>query len=1020
VTTLGGGSTTWTRKIQVNVVEPPEIVFVSGNQEVCEGSLVALMCNVTGKPTPSITWTRVVENDTDGAPLPAVDGNYVMSNVQRSSNGTYRCIADNGAADPVNRTVQVIVRYSPSVDRIVNFSNTVTEGGSFYMTCEASGDPLPYNYTWRLGNGQHFADGNILNFTSISRSNTGIYKCEAVNQCGMGSGLHFVNVYYPPKITYIFGNQTVNDSDTVPLNCTADGNPSPSITWTRCSDTCNNDGSYQFNITGRQDGGKYTCTADNGIGSSDSKDIFITVQNYRPTNPSSLTTNASDDTVVMGASFTLNCSAQANPPAKYRFYREQESFYNSTVGRTYEVLSTSVKERKSPVIYRCIPFNEYGDGPTQKINVIVHYSPSATGGGLNISSPMGSRAFFPCPVDGNPEPKITWYKGSDTIGTVIYLGKVLDFPQTKESDTGFYTCSASNSLGTPVNVIHYLLVVQEPPSTTSQTTPKGTAELVLRITLTILDNDCDNFLEDDFQKEVEKILEHLGLKGVDIKIRCGSVIVDLALRFKQIVNESDVISVLKTAAQQGKFGSFIVDPESIKQTSPSSTATPAPTTTGGTQECTCIRYFAIFGSIIGVLVAIIILLIIYIIWLHKKGAARKKRPYEVPPDDIGAYDNEIPMKDVTSTHVHPGNSTQLTLASGATYMHLKDAPRSGNDRTDQSGPNNQQPQSPSQGADYAPLNPRTRSWEVARDHVTIEKIIGKGAFGHVAKGTAIDLPGRPGKTTVAIKMLKSNAPESDKKDLLSELEVMKTLKPHPHVIKLLGCVIKSETLLVLIEYVPYGDLLGYLRKSRGLNDTYYKDPDIKPQTSLTSQQLMKFAWQIADGMSYLSSKSIIHRDLAARNVLVGERETCKVTDFGMARDVQQETIYEKKTKGRLPVKWTAYEALMYGTYTTKSDVWSYGVVLYEIFTIGGSPYPRVEGRKIANLLQEGYRMPKPQHVDDKLYQIMMNCWQNKAEARPSFAALTQQLKDMENQHKRLINMHIYDNQLYTKVEDLNV
>ncbi|CAH3158960.1 unnamed protein product [Pocillopora meandrina] len=213
---------------------------------------------------------------------------------------------------------------------------------------------------------------------------------------------------------------------------------------------------------------------------------------------------------------------------------------------------------------------------------------------------------------------------------------------------------------------------------------------------------------------------------------------------------------------------------------------------------------------------------------------------------------------------------------------------------------------------------------------------------------------------------------------------------------------------------------------------------------------MKFAWQIADGMSYLSSKSIIHRDLAARNVLVGQKETCKVTDFGMARDVQQENIYERKTKVikkevslvifrnhccninshtylsiilnvivfdySLPItfklfhkvifkifravfQWTAYEALLYGRYTTKSDVWSYGVLLYEIFTKWGSPYPRMDGRKIAYLLQDGYRMPKPQHVDEEWYQIMMNCWKNDLDARPTFTELKNQLKDMETLHK---------------------
>ena len=203
-----------------------------------------------------------------------------------------------------------------------------------------------------------------------------------------------------------------------------------------------------------------------------------------------------------------------------------------------------------------------------------------------------------------------------------------------------------------------------------------------------------------------------------------------------------------------------------------------------------------------------------------------------------------------------------------------------------------------------------------------------------------------------------NARPTDRKDLLSELELMKSLKPHPHVIKLLGCVTETGTAghqhgrehsiswnekhvyihdwyfpcaeppMVVIEYVPYGDLLGYLRRSRGLNDTYYKNPDVKPKTNLTSQQLVRFAWQIADGMNYLASEKVtvnfrneeegstalfpgtlscfrwvssltcqvIHRDLAARNLLVGEGEQCKVTDFGMARDVHQDDIYTKTSK----------------------------------------------------------------------------------------------------------------------------
>ncbi|KAL9964194.1 hypothetical protein ACROYT_G027792 [Oculina patagonica] len=267
---------------------------------------------------------------------------------------------------------------------------------------------------------------------------------------------------------------------------------------------------------------------------------------------------------------------------------------------------------------------------------------------------------------------------------------------------------------------------------------------------------------------------------------------------------------------------------------------------------------------------------------------------------------------------------------------------------------------PSSGI-YMPLHPSRKSWEISREQVNIIKVIGKGAFSRVAKATAWNLSGNGENTTVAVK-IKENALESDRKDLLSELELMKKLKPHPHVIKLMGCVTETDPLLVLIEYAPFGNLLGYLRKSRGLNDTCFKDPDVKPQTSLTAEQLIRFAWQVADGMFYLSSIKILHRDLAARNVLVGEGEKCKVTDFGMARNVHQDDIYTRKRR---------------------LELWCPAV--------------------------------RDSHCR---YQIMLNCWEENPSDRPTFAKLKDTMRDMERNHRNYVNLKQYDNSLYANVEDL--
>lgn len=246
---------------------------------------------------------------------------------------------------------------------------------------------------------------------------------------------------------------------------------------------------------------------------------------------------------------------------------------------------------------------------------------------------------------------------------------------------------------------------------------------------------------------------------------------------------------------------------------------------------------------------------------------------------------------------------------------------------------------------------------------------------------------------------------------------MKRLVEHSNVINLLGCVTKTEPYMVLITFVPNGDLLGYLRKSRGEDDKYFNDPDIKPSTDITSKHLISFARDIACGMHFLASNKVVHRDLAARNVLLDENLVCKVTDFGMARDVKYtDEIYTQTSRVRIPLKWTAIESLMYNKCTTSSDVWSYGIVLFEIFTIGGRPYPRMKAPRVYNLLKEGYRMPKPQHVDDELYSIMLQCWNSNPEERPSFSALKKIMSKMEMKHEVYMNLSLYSSSLYESMD----
>ncbi|XP_041947880.1 fibroblast growth factor receptor 4 [Alosa sapidissima] len=289
--------------------------------------------------------------------------------------------------------------------------------------------------------------------------------------------------------------------------------------------------------------------------------------------------------------------------------------------------------------------------------------------------------------------------------------------------------------------------------------------------------------------------------------------------------------------------------------------------------------------------------------------------------------------------------------------------------------------------------PYDPDWEYPRENLTLGKPLGEGCFGQVVRADAfgINKENPEQVSTVAVKMLKDDATDKDLADLISEMELMKGMGKHKNIINLLGVCTQDGPLYVLVEYASKGSLREYLRARRPPGMDYTFDVTKVPEEQLTFKDLLSCAYQVARGMEYLASNRCIHRDLAARNVLVTEDNVMKIADFGLARGVHQIDYYKKTTNGRLPVKWMAPEALFDRVYTHQSDVWSFGVLMWEIFTLGGSPYPGIPVEELFKLLKEGHRMDKPSNCTHELYMKMRECWHAVPTQRPTFKQLVEEL-----------------------------
>ncbi|XP_010378804.1 fibroblast growth factor receptor 2 isoform X9 [Rhinopithecus roxellana] len=587
--------------------------------------------------------------------------------------------------------------------------------------------------------------------------------------------------------------------------------------------------------------------------------------------------------------------------------------------------------------------------------------------------PAANTVKFRCPAGGNPTPTMRWLKNGKEFKQEHRIGgyKVrnqhwsLIMESVVPSDKGNYTCVVENEYGS-INHTYHLDVVERSPHrpilqaglpANASAVVGGDVEFVCKVY-----SDAQPHIQ--WIKHVEKNGSKYGPDGLPY----------LKVLKHSGINSSNAEVLALFNVTEADAGEYICKVSNyIGQANQSAwlTVLPKQQAPGREKEITASPdYLEIAIYCIGVF--LIACMVVTVILCRMKNTTKKPDFSSQPA--VHKLTKRIPLRRQVSAESSSSMNSNTPLVRITTRLSsTADTPMLA-------------------GVSEYEL-PEDPKWEFPRDKLTLGKPLGEGCFGQVvmAEAVGIDKDKPKEAVTVAVKMLKDDATEKDLSDLVSEMEMMKMIGKHKNIINLLGACTQDGPLYVIVEYASKGNLREYLRARRPPGMEYSYDINRVPEEQMTFKDLVSCTYQLARGMEYLASQKCIHRDLAARNVLVTENNVMKIADFGLARDINNIDYYKKTTNGRLPVKWMAPEALFDRVYTHQSDVWSFGVLMWEIFTLGGSPYPGIPVEELFKLLKEGHRMDKPANCTNELYMMMRDCWHAVPSQRPTFKQLVEDL-----------------------------
>ncbi|XP_039759893.1 fibroblast growth factor receptor homolog 1-like isoform X2 [Pararge aegeria] len=764
---------------------------------------------------------------------------------------------------------------------------------------------------------------------------------------------------YAPKFkhpTRMFKMEIKPPGTTIRFKCVAEGNPMPNITWYKNNGTPISRSYFkptygkwymEFEELTKADEGNYTCKVCNELGCIE---YTYTLQIYK-----AMPEILSQHSAPLVENNTIEENA-TDPRLKYKEY---------DVTKDDDIDDKNEKEHLN-----------YGHVDVTKSKYAPKFKHPTKLFKMEMK-PAGSSIRFKCAAEGNPMPNITWYKNNGTPISRSFFkpsyGKwSMAIDELTKADNGNYTCKVCNELGCVEHT--YTLHIQEryPSKPYIKEGHPGNVTVLVNETVTLTCppvSDLEPYLY--WLRPTNYTVKDTEVGPSDAPAPVGDFIESEnpadkpeQLTIYNVTKEDEgwYVCVALNSLGNTTAKGYLTVLDSLPETKPLDHGKHS-------------LLINVLTAVLGAMFFVAAIIVVMIFKRLKEEKIKKQLAIETARAVIVTHWT----KKVTVEKPQM-NGTQNTTEEGLLMPVVKIE--------------KQKLSQVQSNCDAMMMSeyelPVDIDWEVPRESLSIGKVLGEGEFGKVVKAECVGIV-KPGvQSVVAVKMLKEGHTDAEMMALVSEMEMMKMIGKHVNIINLLGCCTQDGPLYVIVEYAPNGNLREFLRNHRPGN-RYESDVEDKTKKTLTQKDLVSYSYQIARGMEYLASRRCIHRDLAARNVLVTDDCVLKIADFGLAKDVHSNDYYRKKTEGRLPVRWMAPESLYHKVFTTQTDVWSFGVLLWEIMTLGGTPYPTVPGQYMYQHLSAGHRMEKPPCCSLEIYMLMRECWSFSPGDRPSFTELVEDL-----------------------------